>query len=1207
MKVINRAGQLIDIHFDAIKTRIERLCDEKMINEIEVDKVVIATINGIYDGITTSELDDLSARIAASLQSVHHLYDKLAARILGSNMEKNMRTRLMSDPSGKTSFSFSFKTAYIASHSASTLDPAYAAFVAANADALDAIVDYSRDAELSYFALRTLEKSYLMKLDGAVVESPQDMWMRVAVAIAKPIKKDRSDAEAVADAARIYGAMSTGDYTHATPTLFNAGMKISQCSSCYLMGSEDSLSGIYKTISDSAQISKWAGGIGVHVSNVRAKGAIIGSTNGISDGIIPMLQVYNSTARYCNQSGRRKGSIAIYLEPWHADVWEFVELKRNTGAETERARDLFLALWVPDEFMRRMDADDDWYLMSPDVCPGLVDAYDHTEGGGGPDDFNTLYNRYVAEGKFVKKIKARALWQHIITSQLETGVPYVLYKDHVNRKSNQANVGTIRSSNLCVAPETQILTDKGYQVISELKDQPVKVWNGNQFSDTVVRQTGVDQPLIRVAFSNGEELECTPYHKFYIQEPGYNANKVNIVEAKDLQDGDIVAKFAMPVVPDTELLTTGFKYPYTHGLFCADGTYLRGKPILQLYGNKKLLAEHIDKLDGSSVYENPNDDRRSVLRLPIDMAAKFDVPINYVLSDKLRWLEGLVDGDGCLLKTPFGKASSSQHSMTIQVSSVNVPFLVDVKRMLNTMGTDPKIALARTAGRAMMPDGHGETQACYRLLINSSDLTTLHGLGFSPKRISLEGMDTPQRDARRFVTVTEVTDYGRTDDTYCFTEPLEGKGVFNGILTKNCAEVVEYSDSENYAVCNLASIAVNKFVKPDPVTGNLTVDHERLRATAKQITYNLNRVIDLNFYPTPETSKSNFSMRPIGVGIQGLGDLYCILKLPYDDARTVQLDADVMESIYYGCVEGSVDLAEIHGPYDRFEGSPASRGMLQFDLWRGGSAPPAPPPLGGGSAPTPPPSPATTAPTAPPPETPGGGAEPPHHWASLKERIKKTGMRNSLLTALMPTATTSQILGNCESFEPFQANVYKRTTLAGEFLVVNKHLMRDLMELGLWTEDFRRQLLASDGSVQKLPQVPDRIKAVYKTVWEVPQRAVIDHSAARGPFVDQSQSMNLFMAGPSFQKLSSALIYGWKSGLKTGLYYLRSQAAVEAIKYGSASKATTSKVKGSSPRSKTPRSKAAKEKEKEAAAAAKEEEPVFVCRRDNPNCEMCGS
>ena len=1073
MKVINRAGEQIDVSYDKIKDRILNLCDEEMINTIDIDRVVIDTIHGIYDGITTSELDDLSSTISASFQTIHFLYDKLAARILVSNMKKNIRIKRYDEDA-----TFSFKTAYVAAHSASTLDPTYAEFVAKNACVLDSVVDYSRDAELSYFALRTLENSYLMKIDGAIVESPQDMWMRVAVAIAKPLSGDRSDEEAVKDAARIYDAMSRGDYTHATPTLFNAGMKISQCCSCFLLGSEDSLSGIFKTISDCSPISKWAGGIGIHVSNIRSKGARIASTNGTSDGIIPMLQVYNAVARYCNQSGKRKGSIAIYLEPWHADVWEFVELKRNTGADTERARDLFLALWVPDEFMRRMEAGEDWFLMSPDVCPGLVDAYDHTEGGGGPDDFNTLYNRYIAEGKYVKKIKARDLWQHIIRSQLETGVPYVLYKDHVNRKSNQANVGTIRSSNLCVAPETQILTDKGYQVISELKDRGVKVWNGKRFSDTVVRQTGYNHPLVKVTFSNGEELECTPYHKFHVQGG-------QVVEAKDLKVGHHrIEEFQMPIVPD-ENLRTGFKYPYMHGMFCVVGTY---KINEQFNSCVPVLGSQV---------------------LPMDIAEKHVVPTNYVLSEKLRWLEGLADAGGCV--------------------NDDETFLLEVKRMLNTMGVDPK----------MRPDGKS-----FRLLFSESDVRGLCLMGFSPKQNLL--LD----DAPRFIEIESITDYGRSDSTFCFTEPLEGKGVFNGILTKNCAEILEYSDSENYAVCNLASIAVSKFTKIDPASFTSVIDHERLHETAKQVTRNLNRVIDFNSYPTPETSKSNFTMRPIGVGVQGFGDLYCALKIPYDDPKAVQVDAEIMETIYHGCIEATVELSELYGPYDRFEGSPASRGILQFDMWNAKTR--------------------------------------IYDWTALKERIKKSGMRNSLLTALMPTASTSQILGNCESFEPFQANVFKRTTLAGEFLVVNKHLMKDLMQIGMWTEEFRRQLLTSDGSIQRFAEVPDDLKAVYKTVWEVPQRAVIDHAVARGPFVDQSQSMNLYMAGPSYQKLSSALVYGWKSGLKTGVYYLRSQAAVEAIKYGVSANATKPK--------KTPRSK---------AKATAEEAPV--CRRDNPDCEMCGA
>jgi len=1040
MRVINRQGVSLEVSFDEIKKRIARLCSPDDLAQIDVDRVVIQTVNGIYDGISTRELDDLSARICASLQSVHYLYDALAARILVSNLAKGVRGTLEAAGFPPT---FSGKTAFAAAHAASTLDPAYAAYVAENAEALDATMRYDLDAELSYFSLRTLEKSYLMRIGDVVIESPQDMWMRVAVTVAGALEKDGRLKSIV----EVYCAMARGDYTHATPTLFNAGMKVQQCSSCYLLGTDDSLTGIFKTLADCAQISKWAGGIGLHVTNVRAKGSRIASTNGVSDGIVPMLKVYNECARYCNQSGRRKGSIAIYLEPWHADVWEFVELRRNTGAETERTRDLFLALWVPDEFMRRLEADEDWYLMSPDACLGLIDAVG--------DDFSTLYNEYVKEGRYMRKVKARALWQHVLNCQLETGTPYVMFKDHVNRKCNQSNVGTVRSSNLCVAPETRVLTSTGYHPISELEGKPIKVWNGKQFSDTVVYKTGVDQPLIKVGFSNGEDIECTPYHKFHVQ--GREGDSP-VVEAKDLRAGEIIAEFDMPVVPDAELMS-GFVRPYEHGQFCTGG-FDGGRPL-------------------------------------DEVAAKFDVPINHVLSEKLRWLEGLFDGGGCVLTTN----AEWNGDASIQVSSSNAPFLLNVKRMLNTMGVDPKVS----------PGGSAEY---HLLLINSFDTAKLLDMSFSPKCLPLKDMGAPLRDySRTPILVTGIADLGRRDDTYCFTETLEHKGVFNGIIAGQCAEITEVSDDTTYAVCNLASIAVNRFVKGGDV------DHARLHLAAKQLTYNLNRVIDVNTYPTPECRASNMAMRPIGVGVQGLGDLYCMLGLPYDDPRAVALDAEVIETIYHGCVEASVELAERDGAYSRFAGSPASEGKLQFDLWDVAK------------------------------ERLSGRWD----WSDLKTRVKRSGMRNSLLTALMPTATTSQILGNCESFEPFQANVFKRSTMAGEFVVVNRHLMRDLMAAGLWNEELRRQLLAHDGSVQAIPQVPDELKRIYRTVWEVPQRSVIDHAAARGPYVDQSQSMNLYMAAPSFQKLSSALVYAWKLGLKTGVYYLRSMAAVEAIKYGGGS------------------------------------------------------
>lgn len=809
MKVKNREGISLDISYDEIKTRITRLCGPEELAELDIDKVVIQTINGIYDGITTSELDDLSARVCAALQGVHFLYDSLAAKITVSNAAKSVRRHLRD--AGHPACTFSAKVAYVVASNPRTLTERFVRFVADHADELDAMVVYDRDCTHSYFALRTMERSYLMRVGDLCIESPQDMWMRVSVAIHMG-----DDEDAMARIRETYDLMSRGLFTHATPTLFNAGTA-HNLSSCYLLGTDDSLRAIYKTLGDCAEISKWAGGIGIHVSNVRAKGSRIKSTNGTSDGIIPMLSVYNATARYCNQAGRRKGSIAVYLEPWHADVWEFVELRRNTGAETQRARDLFLALWVPDEFMKRLEADADWYLMSPDECPGLVDAIG--------EDFSRLYNSYVEQGKYVRRVEARKLWTHIITCQLETGTPYIMFKDHVNRKCNQSNVGTVRSSNLC-------------------------------------------------------------------------------------------------------------------------------------------------------------------------------------------------------------------------------------------------------------------------------------------------------------------------------------------------AEITEYSDAEEYAVCNLASIAVNRFV--DAAAG--TVDHAKLHHVAKLVTRNLNRVIDINGYPTPETARSNLALRPVGIGVQGLGDAYCMLKLPYDDPRALAFDAEVMETIYHGALEASAELAEAHGPYARFAGSPASKGVLQFDMW--------------GVA--------------------AGQLSGRYDWAALKARIAARGVRNSMLTALMPTASTSQILGNSEAFEPFHSNIFKRSTLAGEFLVVNRHLMAALMELGLWNDDMRRLLLSHDGSVQRIDAIPAHIKDVHKTVFELPQRSIIDHAAARGPFVCQSQSMNLFMKEPSFNRLSSCLIYAHRRGLKTGMYYLRSAAAAEAIKVG---------VAGGGGASATTAAQAAQAAAAAASTnAAPADEAALACARDNPGaCIMCSS
>jgi ribonucleoside-diphosphate reductase alpha chain len=771
MKVIGRDGSVRPVSFDAIKERILRLISDScadLVANVDVDCIVMQTIGGMYDGITTVELDDLSARLCATLQSVHYAYDTVAACIAMSNLAKRVRYTMSSH--GYSEVSFSQKTAFLSNHGGVRFDAQYLEFVSHNADALNAMIVPDRDARRhGYFAFRTMERSYLLVSfpDELVIESPQDMWLRVAIFVNDPSKPASLILPRIQ---RCYDDMSLGLYTHATPTLFNAGTNNAQCSSCYLLGTEDSMDGIWTTLKNSAMISKWAGGIGVHVSNVRARGSRICSTNGVSDGIVPMMRCYNDMVRYCNQAGRRKGSMAAYLEPWHADVWEFVELRRNTGSETERARDIFVALWVPDEFMLRVDNDSEWYLMSPDVCPDLIDAVG--------ERFSELYNEHVRNKRYIRSMPARTLWQHIISCQLETGTPYMMFKDHVNRKCNQSNMGTIRSSNLC-------------------------------------------------------------------------------------------------------------------------------------------------------------------------------------------------------------------------------------------------------------------------------------------------------------------------------------------------AEITEYSDSKSYAVCNLASIAVSSFVVHDVEGVAMCVDHRALHACAKNVTRNLNVLIDTSMYPVPETRESNFSLRPIGIGIQGLGDLYCILSLPYDDERAVRLDRDIMETIYHGAMEASAELAEELGPYKHFGTSPLAYGHFQFDLW-------------GMSSPS---------------DLSGR-----YDWDEMRDRVMRTGVRNSLLTALMPTASTSQILGNSECFEPIQSNIFKRSTLAGEFLVVNRHLMRTLISRGIWTPELRDRLMAHDGSVQDLSEIPEDVRKLYRTVWEIPQRCIIDHAVARGPFVCQSQSMNLFMTKPSFSRLSSALMYAWRKGLKTGMYYLRTQAAAEATR-----------------------------------------------------------
>ena len=818
MNVVKRDGTVEQVKFDKISSRIRKQTyglNEDYVDYFEVSKKVIS---GLYDGVTSAELDQLSAETAASMITTHPDYGKLAARIIITSLYKDVAKE----------FSVVAKQLYeyinpVNNEPAGLISDEVYAVIEKHATELNAMIVHDRDFNFDYFGYKTLEKSYLLKRNNKPAETPQQMYMRVAVGIW------RDNLEMVQ---KTYDMLSQGLFTHATPTLFNSGTKRPQMSSCFLLDvDDDSIPGIYKTLSDCAKISQSAGGIGVNIHKIRAKGSYIKGTNGWSNGIIPMLRVFNETARYVDQGGgKRKGSIAVYLEPWHGDVFDFLDLRNNHGKEEMRARDLFLALWIPDLFMKRVEQDGNWTLFSPETVPGLIDAYDTPETKA----FTELYEKYESEGKGIKTVKARELWEKVLTSQIETGTPYMLYKDAANYKSNQKNLGTIKSSNLCT-------------------------------------------------------------------------------------------------------------------------------------------------------------------------------------------------------------------------------------------------------------------------------------------------------------------------------------------------EILEYTDKNEIAVCNLASIALPRYVVIP--TGKVRekdkklrkFDFQRLFDVTYQATVNLNQVIDVNFYPTEETKVSNFKHRPIGLGVQGLADTFAMMGLPFesDDAR--KLNQDIFETIYFAALTASKDLAKNHGAYSSFQGSPASQGLLQYDLW--------------GLV-----------------ENDLSGM---WDFASLKAEIKEFGLRNSLLVAPMPTASTAQILGNNECFEPFTSNLYKRNTLSGEYAIVNKHLVEDLVNNGLWTDNVRMKLFINNGSVQEIEEIPAEIRDVYKTVWEMKGKSILEMARDRNYFIDQSQSLNMFMAEPTMTKLSSAHFYGWKLGLKTGMYYLRTKPKASAIK-GLGIDTSGMQSLDKAPIVEAPKAELNKDFNPNEFNAA-------VCSLDNPDCEACGS
>ncbi len=1080
--VTKRNGTREPVSFDQILQRIRKLSDG--LEHVNPDLVAQKVCTQLSDGIKTSELDEFASETCAMMQSRYHPnYGMLAARILIDNHHKNTPSTLLE----------CVESLY---HEQEIVSEVYHDLVCKDPASYELIIDYSRDFMFDYFGFKTLERAYLLKKDNKVIERPQHMWMRVSIQL------HGNNFEKVKET---YDALSYGYFIHATPTLFNSGTSHPQLSSCFLLTmNSDSIQGIYKTLGDCAQISKWAGGIGLSIHNIRARGSRIAGTNGESTGIVPMLKVFNDTAKYVNQGGKRNGSFAIYLEPWHADIEEFLRLKLNQGAEEDRARDLFYGLWIPDLFMQRVEAGEDWTLMCPHECPGLADVHSIK--------FNDLYMKYEREGKGRKTISAKKLWQMILDAQIQTGTPYLCYKDAANSKSNQQHLGTIKSSNLCVAPETLVLTDNGYFPIKDLENKTVRVWNGENWSATTVKKTGENHKLIEVYFSNGASLTCTPYHKFLIQDSYHDHKTIKNstrVDAENLNDEMNLKKFDPPVCA---FIDSSFPHPYTHGFFCGDGTYSNGKSVCSLYGDKKNLVPYLDIKSMTGIEDTSG---RLNTCLPDDLLPKFEVPVNYSLDNKLRWLEGLSDADGTI-------ARNGQNE-SLQISSIEFDFLDKIRLMLLTMGVQSKVTKAFGERITLLPDGHGgkkeyNCKPLWRVLVSSCGLYKLSQIGFTPKRLKFTHRE-PQRDAEQFIKMVAIVNNDRYDDTYCFTEPLNNAGVFNGILTGNCTEIMEFTSPEETAVCNLGSLALPKFVEYHPLYEEYYFNFQKLREYTRILTRNLDIVIDKNFYPTPECRKSNMSHRPIGIGVQGLADVFAKLKLSWTSDEAKKLNREIFENIYYAAALESMNMASAGewrnisiDSYRSFHNSPVSNGKLQFDLWNE--------------------TPITTY----------------LDWSELRKQCS-LGMRNSLLVAPMPTASTSQILGNNECIEPFTSNLYTRRVLAGDFMVVNKYLVDELTKLGLWTSEIRTKIIADNGSVQNIKEIPQDIRDVYKTVWEIPQKVLIGMAADRAPFICQSQSLNLFLSEPTYAKMSSMHMYAWKKGLKTGCYYLRTKAASSAQKF----------------------------------------------------------
>jgi ribonucleoside-diphosphate reductase alpha chain len=1086
MFVIKRDGTSQEVSFDKIQVRISYLCGYKnstysLLPYIKVQEVTQAVIAKLHDKITTAELDEEAVRIAQNKAFEHPEYGILATRIAISNFHKNTIIAICRHynihklTAQEHLYKYVSELLYLNTHngqSAPLINQQLYKFIMENSEWLESIIDYKLDYTYDYLGFKILEDKYLLRpLVSNVrtcIERPQHMIMRIALCIVNPVTV--TDANILTDALKskiveIYTAMSNKFYTHATPTLFNAGSPKPQLASCFLLAlPDDSIEGIMDANKQCAIISKNAGGIGIHWHNIRSKGAYIKGTGGTSNGPIPFLKVLNELSLAVDQGGnKRPGSIAVYFEPWHADIMEILDLKRKEGNEHERARELFYGLWIPDAFMRAVENNEDWYLMCPNQSPHLSDVYGK--------EFDELYDKYVAEKKYVKKIPARDVFRKIIDCQTETGLPYTLFKDACNRKSNQRHYGTIKSSNLCVTGDTQILTDKGYYPIQDLVNTKIRVWNGEEFSKTVVMKTGSNQRTLTIKFSDGSDLKCTEYHKFILPDG-------TVVPANELCVGQTLKSFKfpiqMPVVIDLD-----FKPP---DLECVN---MNGKFV------------------GSELVKDTN----FVKNMPAGFIPNLKIPINESLIVKINWMRGLLDYCGHI-------NIYNDNQLELQIHGNNKFILFDIKLLLQTLGVNVNMSFINFIKMYQLILTPGGTIRLLRIL----NLTSQYLLEHLPSnRIS----HTSAQCIQTTLNITDIISNGSLHDTYCFNEPKLHQGIFNSVLTGNCTEIIEYSDDQETSVCTLASICLPKFVV------NNTFNYTKLREIVKLVTWSLNQVIDVMYYPNDQTKLSNQRHRPIGIGVQGLADVYAMLKIPFDSEDARRVNFLIFENIYYAALEESCNAAEQFGPYETYAGSPVSEGKLQFDLWlEDGHLLP---------------------------------FELSLNWPALRGKILCHGVRNSLLVAPMPTASTSDIMGFNPCFEPYQSIIYLRENQSGEFVIINKHLVSTLLEKNQWTRKIRNWIISKNGFLRDVvtdPDAPSDVKEalepiadIYKTAFEIDPGVIIQQAHDRGFFIDQSQSMNLFFKQVTPKNISSALFKGWKLGLKTGSYYIRSRPAQDAIKF----------------------------------------------------------